>query len=315
MAEVSVIMPAYNVAAYVGPAIDSVLAQTEPDWELLVVDDGSTDGTAAIVEGYAARDRRVRPICQANGGISAARNRALRESSGRFVALLDSDDLWEPRYLEAQLAILRGHPDIDVVTGNGRFLGGRRSGELARPWPDARPHPTLRNMLEDETAVFIMSIFRRRVYDTIGGFDESLRTNEDYDFWLRAAAAGFRFRRNDEPLGRYRRRDDSMSASDVRMLTGIVRVLEKNRPLIAERPAELAILESQIAHFRRRALAEQAKASLATGDVGKAADYLSALAAQGGGFAVQVAGVLARWTPGLFFRVYRIRRARQEAAL
>jgi glycosyltransferase involved in cell wall biosynthesis len=315
MAEVSVIMPAYNVAPYIGPAIESVLAQTEQDWEILVVDDGSTDESASIAEQYAARDSRVRLLRQANGGISAARNRALRESTGAFIAILDSDDLWDPRYLEAQLGILRRHPEVDVVTGNGRFLGGRYHGQPARPWPDPRPQPTLRHMLEDETSIFIMSVLRRRVYETIGGFDETLRTNEDYDFWLRAAAAGFRFRRNDEPLGHYRRRDDSMSASDLRMLTGIIRVYTKLRPHLAGHPAELAILDAQIAHFQRRVLAEQARASLDRGDVSTAAGYLAALRAQGGGFAVKVASVLARWAPQLFFRVYRVRRARQEAAL
>ena len=86
-----------------------------------------------------------------------------------------------------------------------------------------------------------MSVFRRRVYEAIGGFDEALRTNEDYDYWLRAALAGFRFWRNDRPLGHYRRRDDSLSASDVNMLAGILRVYRKLRPLLADRPAELRI--------------------------------------------------------------------------
>ena len=314
MAEVSVIMPAYNVAPYIEAAMDSVRAQTYQDWELLVVDDGSTDGTGSIVETYAAREPRVRLFRQSNAGISGARNRALRDASGEFLAVFDGDDVWEPRYLEAQLAILRTHPEIDVVTGNAWFLGGRYHGQPARPWPDPRPHPTLRSILEDETAVFIMSVMRRRVYETVGAFDESLRTNEDYDFWLRAAVAGFRFYRNDEPLGHYRRRDDSLSASEVRMVTGIVRVYEKLKPLLVGRASELAIVDAQIARFQRLALAGRAKASLDRGDVRMAADDLAALRAQGGGFSVTVASMLARWAPQLFFRVYQMRRARQEAA-
>ena len=94
-------------------------------------------------------------------------------------------------------------------------------------------------MLADETSIFIMSIFRRRVYETIGGFDEKFRTNEDYDYWLRAAVAGFRFRRNDRPLCHYRRRDDSVSAVDARMLAGILLVYGKLRPMLADRPDEL----------------------------------------------------------------------------
>jgi glycosyltransferase involved in cell wall biosynthesis len=315
MAEVSVIMPAYNLAPYIEAAMDSVRAQTYQDWELLIVDDGSTDGTGSIVETYAAREPRVRLFRQSNAGISAARNRALRDASGEFLAIFDGDDVWEPRYLDAQLAILRRHPEIDVVTGNAWFLGSRQHGQPARPWPDPRPHPTLRSILEDETAVFIMSVMRRRVHETVGAFDETLCTNEDYDFWLRAAVAGVRFYRNDKPLGHYRRRDDSMSASEVRMLTGIVRVYEKLKPLLAGRASELAIVDAQIAKFQRRALAGRAKASLDRGDVRMAADDLAALRAQGGGFSVTVASMLARWAPHLFFRVYQMRRARQEAAL
>src|SRR5687767_12242318 len=85
-------------------------------------------------------------------------------------------------------------------------------------------------IVDDEYAIFIMCVFTRRVYETIGGFDEMLRTNEDFDYWLRAALAGLRFVRNDRPLGYYRRRDDSLSASQVRMLRGALRVCYKHRP-------------------------------------------------------------------------------------
>jgi hypothetical protein len=135
------------------------------------------------------------------------------------------------------MAILAERPDVDVVTGNAWYLGSRLDGQLARPCPDPRPAPDLAHIIADETAIFIMTVFRRRVVDAIGGFDESFRTNEDYDYWLRAAAAGFRFARNDRPLGRYRRRDDSLSASEVRMLQGILHVYRKIRALVAGRPA------------------------------------------------------------------------------
>jgi glycosyltransferase involved in cell wall biosynthesis len=314
MAEVSVIMPAFNVAPFIGAAIESVVAQTMRDWELLIVDDGSTDGTATIVEAFALADPRVRLLRQENCGISVARNLALRDSTGKYLAILDSDDLWEPTYLAAQLAIFAKHPEVDIVTGNGWFLGGRLHGRPARPWPDSRPQPTLPGILADETSIFIMSIMRRRVYDTIGGFDETLRTNEDYDFWLRAAAAGFRFRRNDEPLGHYRRRDDSLSANDVRMFRGILLVYNRMRPILADRPPELQIIAAQIARFERQLFAAQAKVALNAGDVGVAAGHLSAMYAHSGGAAVKVASFLARWMPKLLSRAYQLRRARQEAA-
>ena len=136
-----------------------------------------------------------------------------------------------------------------IVTGNAICLGSWRDGQPAQPYPDVRPEPTLLTVLEDEQAIFVMSVFRRSVYEGIGGFDEALCTNEDYDYWIRAAAAGFVFARNDQPLGRYRRRNDSLSASDVRMLSGILKVFAKNRPLFGGRPAELAMLDRQVHRF------------------------------------------------------------------
>jgi glycosyltransferase involved in cell wall biosynthesis len=309
MAKVSVVMPAHNVASYIGAAIASVQAQTHRDWELLIVDDGSTDETGAIAEACADHDRRIRVFHQENAGISAARNTALARSTGEFIAILDSDDLWQPQFLEAQLAVFGQHPQADVVTGNGWFLGGRTHGRTARPFPDSRPQPTLETILADETAIFIMCVFRRRVYEAIGGFDESLRTNEDYDYWLRAAIAGFGFRRNDRPLAHYRRRDDSMSAVEVRMLTGILRVFTKLRPSLLGSPAELAILDQQCARFERELLAAQARFALSTGEQQAAADHLSALYARGGGPVVGVASFMARRAPRLLSRAYQLRRA------
>ena len=190
-----------------------------------------------------------------------------RVSRGEFIAILDSDDIWEPTYLAEQLAVFARQPEVDIVTGNGWFLGSRLNGQLARPFPDSRPQPTLQTILADETSIFIMSMFRRRVYEAIGGFDEALRTNEDYDYWLRAALAGFRFWRNDRPLCYYRRRDDSVSAIDVNMLAGILRVYRKLRPLLQDRPAELRDRSTQqVARFERELLAAHARIALTTGD-------------------------------------------------
>jgi glycosyltransferase involved in cell wall biosynthesis len=312
MAAVSVIMPAFNVAAYIGAAVKSVVEQTVQDWELLIVDDGSTDETAAIAEPWVRRDSRIRLLRKQNGGISSARNMAMAQASGAAFGILDSDDLWHPRYLEEQLAVLAAHPDVSVVTGNGWFLGGRMHGHTARPWPDTRPQPTLATILGDETSIFIMSIFRRRVYETIGGFDETLSTNEDYDYWLRAAVAGFQFWRNDLPLGHYRRRDDSISAVEVRMLTGILRVLVKTRPSLLGRPDELAILDRQVARFERELLAARARLALRKGEPQAAADHLSALSASGGGPILRVASFMARRAPRLLSRAYQLRRAYQR---
>jgi glycosyltransferase involved in cell wall biosynthesis len=303
-------MPAYNVEPYVGEAIRSALSQSAGDLEVVVVDDGSTDGTAAVVGRLAAEDPRVRLLRQGNRGLAGARNTALRTGRGEYFALLDSDDLWQPGFLAAQLAILQARPDVDIVTGNGWMMGGVRDGELARPFPDSRPDPDLMSILGDERAVFIMTVFRRRVYETVGCFDESLRTNEDYDFWLRAAVSGCRFARNDVPLGRYRIREDSLSASEMRMLRGIRLVFMKTRPTIADRPRELAVLDAQMERFHTEWLAAEARVALESRDFRAAREHLDRLHARRGGTAIVFARILARVAPRTLARVYGMRRAR-----
>jgi glycosyltransferase involved in cell wall biosynthesis len=307
-------MPAYNVAPYVGAAIRSALAQTFTDFELIVVDDGSKDTTAEIVKALTREDQRVRLVQQANRGLAGARNTALRAARGEMFALLDSDDKWEPEFLEAQLKILDGRPDVDIVTGNGWYLDGPRNGQLARPYPDRRPDPVLASIIGDEWSVFIMSVMRRRVYTSIGPFDEEMRSNEDYDFWLRAAVAGFTFARNDRPLGHYRVRNDSLSASNVRMLRGILHVYRKLGPTIAHCPAELAILEQQVCRFETELLAAEARLAIEIADFEAAREHLGALHARRGGAAIGLAHFLARWAPRTLKRVLRLKRSRSADA-
>jgi glycosyltransferase involved in cell wall biosynthesis len=306
---VSVIMPAFNVAPYVGDAIRSALAQTYTDFELIVVDDGSKDQTADVVRQLAREDRRINLVQQPNRGLAGARNTALRAARGAFFALLDSDDLWEPDFLEEQMAILGAHPGVDIVTSNGWCLGGVRHGQLARPFPDPRPEPDLASIIGDEWSVFIMSVFRRSVYTTIGAFDENMRSNEDYDFWLRAAVAGFTFCRNDRPLGHYRVRTDSLSASDVRMLRGILYVYTKLRPAIAGRPREMSILDRQIRRFEAEWIAAEARLAIEIADFEAAREHLGALHARRGGAALGLARLLARWAPRTLTRMIRFKRA------
>jgi glycosyltransferase involved in cell wall biosynthesis len=311
---VSVIMPAYNVSAYIEEAIASVRAQTMADFELLIVDDGSTDDTAGIVRRFAEIDSRITLLQQENRGLAAARNTALRHARSGLMALLDSDDLWHPRFLEAQVQVLEQHPEVDIVTGNGWTLGSHEDGQPARPWPDPRPTPDLWTILGDELSVFIMSVFRRRVYDTNGGFDEMLRTNEDFDFWLRAALAGFKFARNDEPLGYYRRRDDSLSASQVRMLRGALRVYYKHRPALLNNPKALRLLDDRVQRFEADLIAAEARDAINQKDFPSVGRHISALRERRGGAKLSVVMLLARWMPGLLWRAYQIRRKGQAAA-
>jgi GT2 family glycosyltransferase len=304
---VSAIMPAYNAERYLGAAVESVLRQPFRDLELLIVDDGSSDRTAEIARGFAARDARVHLLEQPNAGPGPARNAALRAARGRLIAFLDSDDEWDETFLSEHVAILDARPDVDVLIGNARNRGGPRHGEPARPVDDSGQPITLATMLGDERALFIMTVFRRAVTDAIGGFDEALFTNEEYEMWIRASLAGFTFARHPKPLGWYTCRPDSLSSSDTRMLAGILRVFAKTRPALPAESPERAILEQQVARFEMELLAAEARDSLMSGDARRAATHLAALHARRGGWRLRVSAGVATLAPWLALAAFRVR--------
>jgi glycosyltransferase involved in cell wall biosynthesis len=309
MPTVSVIMPAYNVEPYLADAATTALGQTFADLELIIVDDGSADGTGRIAEEMRRLDpERVRVVSKPNGGLSSARNAGLRVATGRFFALLDSDDLWEPEFLASQMAVFACDPNIDLVTTNARNLGGPRDGLPARPWAEGYPAITLATILADEEAVFIMTVFRRRVWEAIGEFDERLATNEDYDYWIRAAARGFRFERNARPLAWYRRRADSLSSNEARMLAGILKVLEKTRSLCPADSPERDILERQVIRFTAEHSVAQARQALTVGDVALAARWIESLATHRGDKTTRFVRFVARHAPVLLRPIYEIKR-------
>jgi hypothetical protein len=304
---VSVITPAWNAAAFLAETLDSVLGQTFTDWEMLVVDDGSSDETPQIVSSYVQRDARIRLLRQANAGPSAARNHAMREARGRFFACLDSDDRWAPSFLAAQLEVFERHPDTGLVTANGYFLGGPFAGRPTRPLGAGYPILPLTDLIANESAVFIMTVFRREVFETIGGFDERQWRSEDYDFWLRAATAGFRFRRNPTPLGWYRVRGNSLSRDRVQMIAGILETFGKVRPRCAADREACAALDAQVTRFECELLLEEAKAALEHGNSALAAERLGVLRARGAGLLVGIMAWLAAHLPAAAVVAYRLR--------
>jgi GT2 family glycosyltransferase len=208
----SVVVPAYNAARTIGAAIESVLAQTRDDFELVVVNDGSTDDTAARVEPY-LRDQRLRLVTQPNRGQASARNTAIATASGEYVSLLDSDDLWLPQYLDLMGGRLDDHPSAAVAYTDAWVLDDRTR-RVARttvltPWhpPTVPSDPSgfLRALLEFGNFVFVGATIRRAVFDDVGLFRLGVEGSEDYEMWLRIAAHGYGFVRVDSPLAIYRR--------------------------------------------------------------------------------------------------------------
>jgi hypothetical protein len=313
---VSIIMPAHNTEAYIGEAIDSALKQSWSDFELIVVDDGSVDATAEVAGSYAARDSRVTVLRRARGGPSAARNSALSVARARMFALLDSDDIWAPTYLEEQLAILDSSPDVAIVTANAFNFGGSLDGKPLRPTRGECRRLSPIDILEWEEAVCIMSVFRREVVERIGGFDERLRTSEDYQFWIRAALDGFEIVQNPRPLGLYRRRPDGNSADEVRALSGIVQVFEQMRRVCDSRPAERAVIDRQLERFERELLSVEAKLALRRRDFRMAADRFQSLHQREGGTFLAAVAAACTYAPVPLFWFYRgreaVRRARER---
>ena len=167
MPSVSVIMPAYNAETYLPTAVESVLRQSFSDLELLIIDDGSSDGRWRSPSGYAARDARVRVLEQANAGPGPARNAAFRCATGRFFAFLDSDDEWDESFLHENVGVLNARPEVDVVVGNARNRGGPRDGQPARPVCGDGHLIALAEILADETCLFIMAVFRREAVEAV----------------------------------------------------------------------------------------------------------------------------------------------------
>lgn len=199
---VSIIMPAYNAEEWIGKAIDSVIAQTHQHWELLIVDDGSSDRTAQKVSGY--EDERIQLYQQVNKGVSAARNFALQKLQGDFILFLDADDMLLPRSLESRMELFSKDPCLAFVDGPVQLTGDSID-DLKRIWtPSFEGYPKEELLaLKDSCFVTITWLIRREP-ERDYSFDEGLTHCEDLDFFLSVADQG-RYAAVEEPIMYFRR--------------------------------------------------------------------------------------------------------------
>ena len=203
---VNVVIPCYNQGRFLADALASLQAQSYPDWEAIIVDDGSLDDTAAIAARLCRDDGRVRYLAQANGGLSSARNTGIRNCRGAFVQFLDSDDRLDARKFEVHVRVLRDQPETAIVYGNARYFVEGSFGQfnrgpyakgpshnwIADAWADSRP--ILNKLVERNLFPVCAPLLRRAVFDRVGLFNEKLEALEDWEYWLRCAAAGMQFR-------------------------------------------------------------------------------------------------------------------------
>lgn len=224
-ATISCIIPVYNAERYLGETLDSVFSQTYRPIEVIVVDDGSTDGTAALL---AERDDQITVISQSNAGPANARNRGLEAARGDFIAFVDGDDIWPPEKLSAQMACFVARPELDICLSHMESFWTPDLADLERQYNDPRAEAVTVG------SVTQVMLARRSLFDRIGGFDPSFRTGEDQDWYLRAAEAGAKIeilpeihvRRRLHPANMTRRESDAINDNLVRL---VKRSLDRRR--------------------------------------------------------------------------------------
>jgi len=228
---VSIVIPAFNAERTIEATLQSVLAQTDPDFEAVVIDDGSTDATAERVSAFA--DGRIRLVRQPNGGLSAARNAGIEATRGRYVSFLDADDLWLPTYIAEMRGSLDGRCDAGFAYTDAwvwhdtvaRF--GRRT-LIAPVKPPEKPPEDPRDLFRSLLArnyVYVSATVRRDVLAEVGSFDHYTSPSEDWELWLRIAAAGYRAVKA-PVLAIYRIRPGSLSSEPDVMRESATRTLE-----------------------------------------------------------------------------------------
>lgn len=246
---ISAVVAVYETEDYIGEALDAILGQTRPPDEVVVVDDGSTDGTARILEGYGTR---IRVLRQANAGYPSAMNRAIREARGDYVALCGADDVWEPTKLEWQVDAIRANADAAVLFGHAVFFGAM-VGDHARP--------TGSGMLENRSLAADLfrtcvintpcATIRRDLFDHVGWFPDGFLA-DDYDFFYRAIRAGFRFYYDPRTLVRYRRHERNITNDGHEIRRAWTQVRLQNADLVDDRGLIDEVLGPELFRIGRR---------------------------------------------------------------
>jgi glycosyltransferase involved in cell wall biosynthesis len=230
MATVDIIIPAFNAARFLPFALESVISQTLDDWQILLVDDGSTDNTAEVVAPFLDRlGSKIRYIKQENRGLPAARNSAIRASTAEFLALLDADDVWLPCRLSESLKILVERPQVGLVYG--LITGIDQENRLGITWggnlSDADGHIAPQIYMRKVELPCPTISFRRICVDEIGFFDETMRATEDRDLWFRIALR-YEVAFVPKVLAYYRLSPNSMSTDPQRMLHAQLKFIRKH---------------------------------------------------------------------------------------
>jgi GT2 family glycosyltransferase len=305
---VSVIIPAYRFAQYIPATVESVLAQTFKDYEIIVVNDGSPD-TGELEKALAPYRDRITYLRQENQGVSGARNTGIRAARGKYIAPLDADDLWAPEHLAAQLALLEANPSIDMVYADARIIGdvpeaGRTLMELSASTGEVTFERLVRRQC---TVTLSVTVCRREALLRAGLFDPALPHAEDIDLWLRVARQGSRIVYQRRVLGYYRRHGGGLSADPVVHLETLLAVLVKAARDPYLTAAQREILERQCTVERTSVELQKGKNAFLAGDAEAAVGHLTRANAEYKSLKLAAVLMLLRMAPGLLRSLYQWR--------
>jgi glycosyltransferase involved in cell wall biosynthesis len=300
---ISVVIPAYNVAPYIAETLDSVLAQTLTDFEIIVVNDGSPDGDE-LEHALAPYRERIRYIRQEHRGASFARNRGVLEAHGEFIAFLDADDLWMPEYLERQLVFLReGGYDLtyaDALLFGDSPLAGKTYMQTA---PSDGP-VTFLSLIRYQCNVITSGVVARRLTLVEAGlFDEGLRNSQDFELWTRLARRGARLAYQRKVLLRYRCRKNSLSGDVMNRLAREMRVFRHIADTYDLTPAESAELSRTMKSQQAALELAEGKLHLLQGRFAEARASLERAHSVLGGWKLRTGVLLVRIAPRLLLRL------------
>lgn len=230
----TIVLPAYDAATYLPQTIESVLNQTFTDFELIIIDDGSTDNTAAIAYHYKKKDKRIKILFQSNQGVSATRNQGINHSNSKYIGFIDADDKWFPDNLASHFKHLEANPDLGVSYAKVEFLDldGNHTGKIARGrLTKLQPQHLL---YDNPTMTASNLVIRRQVFQEIGCFDCTMSYSEDLNFLFRVACSDWRIEGINQVLLGYRTTQGGLSSQLYKMEEGWEASMSKARLIAPE---------------------------------------------------------------------------------
>ena len=305
---VSVVIPAFNAAPHIAEALDSVFSQTFPNYEVIVINDGSPD-TPELERALAPYRERIVYLKQENLGPSAARNAGILQAHGTYVAFLDSDDIWESNHLDEQMKALREDPSLDMIYGDALLFGeGVPPGLTFMQAAPSLGRVTFESLLKFDCSIITSCVTaRKEALVKAGLFDPKFFRSEDYDLWLRLAHRGGRLDYLREVVARHRVHKGSLAADMTLMFESQVEVYQKLARELTLSPQNLELIDSQIKRCNADIAFKEGRELFAARQYAKAAESLSIANEfyRSAKLRLVIAGL--RFAPRLLWSLHRLR--------